>query len=373
MALTIDWTEVFDVTQTIPHDFSAGIYRLDSGSLLAALANTAGFVTSMDFWRSTDNGATWSLLSNLPARQPGRGPRLLKFPGDIVCYPAWSDDNINLQIFRSTNGGASWSLVDTFTGNDPTPRTTNTPQTARTHNIHMGIFGGHFADFPSVVHSQFAVTNDAGSSWTLGPAPFGAANNRICESLAFSPGGIGLAGGTQKQIFRTTDAGASWTSVGPLPDAGQNSNIEIFGAIFLTDDIAIVGGVGNPPTGPPTSAYLYRSTDGGLNWTALARSALSDFPSTGNIPWISELKRLSRDAAILGLQTRANAGASPIRVSLDGGLTYPLTGAGWDLTGKIAEVSGAIAVASNGKILVPVEVTASGRNQTEIWSGQVVC
>jgi len=74
--------------------------------------------TSVDFHRSTNNGATWSFVANLGTGSPNPGPDVATGPGGVV-YVAWYNST-GTSVRKSTDGGASFTAA-TIASNHTTP------------------------------------------------------------------------------------------------------------------------------------------------------------------------------------------------------------------------------------------------------------
>ncbi len=117
-------------------------------------------------------------------------------------------------------------------------------------------------------------TTDAGHSWTnISDGYFPVASMGAIE-VSLSDPNIILAGtGSSKirsnvsighGIYKSTDAGKTWTFTG-LRDVGQISTIRIHPT---NPQIAYVAALGNPFTGSPDRG-VYRTNDGGKTWKKL--------------------------------------------------------------------------------------------------------
>src|ERR1041385_2697336 len=114
-------------------------------------------------------------------------------------------------------------------------------------------------------------TTNAGESWQNVSDGFFATPSigaiRVAES---NPDIVYVGTGTDgirsnlilgKGVYKSTDAGRSWTHVG-LPEAGQ------IGAVIIhpkNPDVVLVAAIGNP-FAPHQDRGVYRTTDGGRSW-----------------------------------------------------------------------------------------------------------
>jgi photosystem II stability/assembly factor-like uncharacterized protein len=371
MTINVAFEKVHSFDNNAAHDYSAGCAVLPSGLIVAGLADATGIDDHQRFFRSTDNGKSWTQGGRLPFYQPQRGPRMVHFPNGNVFFPA-VENYTDCKVYKSADGGINWTLVATFTGKAPFPQNVNQPFAGRTHKKIEGQFTGHFADDGGAETANFLVTGDQGETWTMGEKLTAGGQSSEVDAIIAAGDDILWVSGDHNQSFLSDDGGETWANMGALPDPTDSTFIGVTCAAALTKDVWIAGGIGNRRSGQGT-IYLWRTTDGGNNWSTLPPSAVVGYPTSGNNPWIAEAKMFTKEFCVLGFQTRGNMGNSPVRFSQDAGLTFPIEGTGWDLDGLQAEAGGAIVEAFDGSILVTVDVTEVGRVTAEIWRGTVQC
>ncbi|HEX6641701.1 MAG TPA: hypothetical protein VF215_11345, partial [Thermoanaerobaculia bacterium] len=109
--------------------------------------------------------------------------------------------------------------------------------------------------------SRYETQAIGGSTWTsIGPANGAGRMSRIAVHPTIA--GTFLAGSAGGGVWRTTNAGASWT---PLTDAIPNLNVGAL-AYAPSDPQTIYVGTGEGDTGVPHGIGLIWSTDGGSTW-----------------------------------------------------------------------------------------------------------
>ncbi len=244
------------VTWTTSHaGLSApGYPRITSGGALAVDARITGtvfFGTFFGVFRSTNSGGTWAAvnagLANLIVHVVAVDPLT-----PTTIYAGTRDRG----IFKSTDGGASWA--DSSSGlYDPS-----------------GILGNwvlSLAIDPVTPSTIYAGTNnfvfksvDSGATWK--PARTGALTY-LTPSLAINPlnPNIVVAGTLAGGVYRSVNAGASWTAV----TAGLPSASTIYGLSFGSAVPQTLLAAVHPASG--ADLYL-SSTDSGATWSALATS-----------------------------------------------------------------------------------------------------
>jgi photosystem II stability/assembly factor-like uncharacterized protein len=149
-------------------------------------------------------------------------------------------------IFKSTDGGASWSAVGNIIGVlvlalDPTSASI--------------IYAG-------TAHGVFKST-DGGDSWVS--AGLSGASISVLAIDPTSPSNLYAAGASGDTVYRSTDAGASWTAARVGLPPGQFNGI---GWMMLDPLAPSTLYVLNSGSGFSSSA-LYKSTDGGQSWSVV--------------------------------------------------------------------------------------------------------
>jgi photosystem II stability/assembly factor-like uncharacterized protein len=208
-------------------------------------------------YKSTDAGETWAHMG-LP--DSGHIGRIVVHPSnpDIVYVAALGHlykDNPERGLYKTTNGGQSWELVLTNVI-EPTGRLEN--ETTR----HIGVVD--VTMHPTDPDTLYAATYD-----------------KVRRPWTFNPGGPG------SRIYKSTDAGASWTMLeGGLP-MGMLGRIGVAVTPAAPDNVyAVIEDVnvdgasedevyqallnGAPGPGRARNDRIWRSTDGGASWEAVS-------------------------------------------------------------------------------------------------------
>ena len=187
-----------------------------------------GYVSGNVLLKTTNRGASWTLLDTGPTGPRGR-MMALGFRDPMVGVVGAD----NGATWWTRNGGGS------FAG-------PSTPGAERLWGAAVGS-----SEVAAVVGDAeaFFITNDGGESWTQQTGL-----GRDFLSVAFAPGGsVGLAVGAGVDVVRTTDSGASWTSVAPLTQRGQDVHL-------INNALAYVVG---------DNGMIAMTTDAGDSWTYL--------------------------------------------------------------------------------------------------------
>jgi photosystem II stability/assembly factor-like uncharacterized protein len=219
-----------------------------------------GWVYGPDLWSTHDGGATWTAL-----RVGGATPFVedLEASGGMVdlvaasgCDPQ-TTPTCSVQLWQATVGSDNFQPVPGVTL--PSGSVGRGALTLHGRTGYLLAEGQEGAPVPILWR-----TTD-GTHWTQGPSVcannFGVASvaaidsQRAAALCAGEPG----AGSSSKQLYATSDAGATWVPEGtPAPTGGDGGTLAAADAPTLA--IATASG----------AAEIYRTTDGGATWqTAL--------------------------------------------------------------------------------------------------------
>jgi photosystem II stability/assembly factor-like uncharacterized protein len=178
--------------------------------------------------KTTDAGASWSLVSTFPQCAVDLEDVLVTGPGQLLAVGDLPG------IFRSVNGVATWT---------PVPN----PSTARLRDIEVvvGTILSAVGDGGQILRSL-----DGGLTWTL----VGSAGSTVIEQLWLDAANGYVTG--PHLVRRTSDGGATWSS---LPGITEQS-FENYNDAFATDPqhLFIL-----------SDFHLYRSVNGGTSWSSV--------------------------------------------------------------------------------------------------------
>ena len=185
-------------------------------AFFSALPNDSGVA------RSTDNGNTWQVV---PSIITNAGESIVSDNAIIVA-----EDNF---IWRSTDDGMSWDVVEQFalTG--------------------IGGFAKAGTKLFGAARTGIQTSTDNGASWNFEPFSNGA--------YSFSAVGSTIYLGSNNEVFKSTDLGATWIDMSTgLGKGGIQA--------LLYDGTTLFAGT------PADAAGIYRSTNGGQSWDPAAES-----------------------------------------------------------------------------------------------------
>lgn len=236
--------------------------------------------TSLGVFKSTNSGGSWDRRNqgltfthvNALAIDPKRPSTIYAGTGAFIGPPAFFGAGGG--IFKSTDGGATWAA--TAFNEKPSsiivmslaidPRKSQMLYAGTTGGFFRGLKGGKKWKGPTLTEPQPNFSASAVNSIAIDP------NDRSTIHVAM--GGITTFVPTTGGIFKSTDRGITWSFSGNgLPASiGQAVAVDP-----RNSSIVYAGGYSTviPSFGNPRSGALYKSTDGGSNWSL---TELSDVP-----------------------------------------------------------------------------------------------
>jgi photosystem II stability/assembly factor-like uncharacterized protein len=227
-----------------PGVINGAIYAID-----ALDANTAWCTTSPSatfIYRTTNGGTNWTQVFT----QTGGFINGIAFIDANTGFAEGDPVGARWSLWKSTNGGANWDSTGMYLPQAGSEAGWNNSVFAMGNNLWFGTGNTR------VYHST-----NFGANWTFG-ATTGLVNS---YNIHFNSPMLGLAGGTT--ILKTTDGGATYSSLGTPPGTGNINGIEGF-----ANDFWYCRGTG-----------IFRSTNGGANWTQVHTPTGTqndlDFPS----------------------------------------------------------------------------------------------
>ena len=195
-------------------------------------------LSSTAVWRSTDGGASWSSYT-LSATAQGLAADPLVAGRLFVSGYSYTTYPKPVVVV-STDYGESWSQV-------VLSEDTSYAYCVEFDPVHEGVV--YVGGYPGTVYK----TTDAGANWTS--ASGGLPATGAVQDLAVNPGNPEIIlGAGSDGCYRTSDAGVSWRKVGAMSSA--------FDAAMSAANPALAYCLGYD-----TAPCLYVSTDSGATWT----------------------------------------------------------------------------------------------------------
>jgi photosystem II stability/assembly factor-like uncharacterized protein len=226
------------------------------------------------------------------------------------------------QIVRTNNGGITWYNVTP-------PDLAQAGYSVNTFildNAHVWIQMPDMANYPNA--GTLYRTSDAGLTWIFVTTPFsGAGITFLDNNNGWALADLGAGAGSQGvAIFQTTDGGASWNRTytndpnqpnakDSLPLGGIKS-----GLTPLNMQTAWVSGV----TYSDGTVYLYRTDDGGANWSQVTTLALPPVAQNTQVGF-EPVKIVSATDAFVTVRIPSDQSQLAVFISNDAGNTWSFT------------------------------------------------
>lgn len=249
------------------HDEDSGLYLRSVGFASATRGWVGTTTPGRQLMQTTDGGATWTEVSDLPDLAPPFVCGLSVVNESVVYASGTNDPGMAVRVMRTTDGGTTWQATDMsehatilidiyFTDADtgwvvggkaalPTPPVPHDPRS-------------HIK--PVVLH-----TTDGGQTWTntvedlTDQFPLGEWGWKI-HFIDDHVGFISLENFSQAAILKTVDGGHTWTRI-EVKDPQGNVNLEGIG--FLDENTGWVGGWGSTDF---RKGFSSATTDSGQTW-----------------------------------------------------------------------------------------------------------
>ena len=224
-------------------------------------------------FKSTDGGVSWLPVYRAQSSGIGNGyyvPMEIFFIDESIGF--FIDQNGSSGIYKTTNGGnaqGDWNLVSisnykgTNVGNSKISFITTT----------VGYLGGSVLSGGNQYGALYKTAN-AGSSWTKVTTPVDAINNAIISSVYFIDLNIGIFSCNNK-LYRTTNANSTttWSEVYTIqPPSGKTLQYAYVSEIKFSVDKSIGIAVGYRIGSNWKDHFVLKSTDSGASWTEVDSS-----------------------------------------------------------------------------------------------------
>lgn len=266
-------------------------------------------------WKSTDGGTTWACKSDdwigtnaeSVAIHPTDPSTVYVGTGDYEGFPIQT-----YGIMKSTNGGTTWSNVGAADfGSSIVTGIVILPSDPNTVIVSTG--RGSTGS-----NSRIWRSTNAGASWTATNAI--QANWDDLDISALRPGGgydlyavgtkTSIAGG---YVYKSTDGGATWNPTGAKPQSASVPSAINVGCSKIDSNVLYVLDTSVSPGG------LYKSTNGGTSWTSIA----TGFPNgSSNYNWSQRTYDYHITCGKNGVQDAVFVGLITVAYSPDGGSTW---------------------------------------------------
>jgi photosystem II stability/assembly factor-like uncharacterized protein len=254
---------------------------MPDGSIVLTGGNNA--IQFADVWRSSDEGATWSLVNpcadwvNISPYQ-FEGWNGVMSDGSIIFfgYDFWNTTNIHGTVWKSTDNGATWNQVNPngeWFKREPIGIITMPDNSI----IILGSdesTGNPDPKHATIFYNDVWRSTDLGLTWKELTADAGWSPRYGQSSVVLPDGSIVMMGGEDDKFgerndtWRSTDGGATWILMNE--SSGWPPRWETSSVVLPDGSIVLMGGHGK------SSALfndVWRSTDKGATWSLMNASA----------------------------------------------------------------------------------------------------
>lgn len=231
----VNW---LSTTMTNKYIYGVAVHPTTPSTIYAAGFSYGGTSWNIAFFKSTDSGVNWTTVAM--DTMPGYGNCLAvdrTNPNTIYIGGYWTTSPYTPKVYKTTNGGSNWTDV---TGTIPTAAYWVYSMAVHPTNSNI-VYAGTYLD--GIYRST-----DGGGSWTKTCTNY--YNYSMTTSIA-TPN-IAYCGG-YNEIYKTTDAGATWVSV-----STGLSGYYFYGIAASAQNASIVY------TGDNKGAF--KTTTGGASW-----------------------------------------------------------------------------------------------------------
>jgi len=204
----------------------------------------------------------------------------------------------DFRIMHTADGGRSWETQLTV------------PATGQLLQICQNLRGFDAENAFALLRDKLYRTTDGGSSWQdITPSIPGF----VLQQMSFISAGNGWVSGNLNSgtaaVYKTSDAGATWSAQWRLTDIGLPGDTSELEFINANDGWILLN------NGPEIIAYLYRTTDGGKSFTRLTEIR-------SGRPYVTGLVFTGENTGWLTTDHGAGPVAGGIAGTVDGGRTF---------------------------------------------------
>ncbi len=238
-------------------------YAILAKDAVNVFAGDNGGGGAIRFYKSTNGGSTWTIIDSIPVAGASTSNfKQIKFSISNPNFGiAYAEGDSAVYIYKTRNGGNTWTrtLGPTITGYNAS---------GGLNVIDSLFFAFGLAGNPPAI----VITTDGGITWNLRSVNLPSVGFDITRGLAFKEDKLtGIAGTSSSDQFisRTSNGGLNWVNIdigntiinflGPVMRWIEGTNICYLTVSYSTT--SVINGV-------------LKSTNGGLNWTAMTTSGL---------------------------------------------------------------------------------------------------
>lgn len=371
MTIAVNMEIVYEAETNYSHATDPGAYLLSNGQIILGKQTLKGSNAVCEFFGSSDYGKTWSVRSELPNAAIDEECRMAHLPGNVLLFPTIDDSQKTPAIYRSVDGAYSWTKVVEWNAAALTNKAYRV-QSVTSYGRGSAIAYGWLAHAVNEgYNSMIARSTDAGATWTTEPGNVVGSFVSLPSMIAQAPGAL-LAAGQRVGLYTSTDDGASWSGPASLPDPPNRFLKFIACARCLSDDIWMCGGNYNKIVAGNYQPAVWRTTNAGSTWSLLTAGNIQNWNNNTGQNTCQEIHRVEKNFAMMALTYRLEVARGPWSYSIDQGANWlePNTsGTDWSLIR--VQAAGAMCTAPDGGIISTLSALTFPGATFQIWKTKV--
>lgn len=291
----------------------SGLEVFDANTVWAFAYNGISSTSNVqEFTKTSNGGTTWTAGSINIGNTSLRITNISGVNATTAWVGAFNSTSGMGGVWKTSDGGATWT----------NQKMLSTPNESWTNYVHFfdvnnGIVGGD----PENGEFEIYTTSDGGTTWTRVPAanlPDPLTNEYGYNAGYYSVGNNIFFYTDKGRIYKSTDKGLNWTAL------ATNSLIGDFGGSTESGDMAWSdANTGMILKRTSTTLNLYRTTDGGTTWSPVTFTGITAANKISDITYIpgtNTLLAVSSDAVNGGSWKSGDNGTT--WTSLDTGIQH---------------------------------------------------
>ena len=323
---------------------------------------------------SPNDGLTWAKSAEITGNVEQGSHRITNLKGNILILAVHEVNDDVVYVHRSTNAGVTWSTVASYPGPNQVGVAPLAASGGCGFHTSKAVLVGRFQTAAQGGEVEFLQSLDQGETWDMGPAIY--PNDVHPKPRVIANGGAGnfCIGMAELEVWVSNDYCEEFQAAQILPKPAGFFSGEVTAFAWMDENVVLCAGGGNS-SGQKDWPYLYRSTDRGDHWTHIDAADIASWPPHENTRVIWEVHRITKDMAIFFCDVGSQGDASGLaqsRVSIDGGLTWPIVPTGLNFPAPSGARSfGGCVTSVRGNLLVTAFTVDVFGAHNQIWRGTV--